>query len=141
MTTTACVLRRLCYNAGKMLLQHTGPQQPGNVSYYQLSCDYWAAQIAEARARMVRALSSESSGHGDGEVSPAYIKDPQLLLEYWAARTAEHRARVGENLALASLNVNMDIALQESSEMLRQLEEAMGGAPRAMDSLMNGRLW
>ena len=102
---------------------------------------YWAAQVAEARATIARALDSDSPEQTERLLSPAYIEDPLVLLEYWAARTVEARARADERLALAILNINMDIALRESSEMVGRLEAALQYSPKAKEELMNGRLF
>ena len=106
-----------------------------------LSLEYWSTQIAEARAAMARALNIDDTVKKERLLSPTYIEDPLLLLEYWVARSGEARARMEERLALASLNIKMDIALKESSDMLMRLEAALEHSPKAKDSLMHGRLF
>ena len=106
-----------------------------------LLLEYWAAQTAEARAILADILSPDYTEQSAVLSSPSYIKDPLLLLEYWAARTSEARARVEEQLALAGLSYNMDVALREASEMVGRLEEALSNSPEAKDKLMNGELF
>ena len=103
--------------------------------------EYWAARIAEARATIVRALNSDNAEQSEGLLSLAYMEDPLVLLEYWAARAEEARARFEERLALARLNINIDIALKESNIMLQRLEKALEYSPKAKEKLMNGELF
>ena len=102
--------------------------------------EYWAAQTAEARARVDHALNVDNNRQSEGLLSPTYIKAPTyikdsfLLLEYLAARTAEARARVEQHLALARLII-------ESSKMVRHLEAASECFPEAKEKLVNGELF
>ena len=90
---------------------------------------------------MARALNIDNTTQYQALHSPSYIVDPLQLLEYWVARSGEARARMEERLALASLHVSMEIALKESSDMLKRLEAAAEHAPKAKDSLFNGPLF
>jgi hypothetical protein len=121
--------------------QSEGQLSPVHIKDTHLLLEYWVARIAEARATMARALNIDSQGQNEGLLSPTYITDSHLLLEYWAARSGEARARMEESLALASLSINMDIALRESNDMLRRLEAALEYSPKAKSKLMNGELF
>jgi hypothetical protein len=121
--------------------QSEGLLSPVYIEDPHLLLEYWATRIAEARATMARVLNSDNTEQNEGLLSPTYIKDSYLLLEYWAARTAEARARVEERLALARLNINMDIALKESNDMILRLEAALEFSPKAKEKLMNGEMF
>jgi hypothetical protein len=103
--------------------------------------EYWASQITEARSIMARALNTSTESQSEGPFTPEYIQDSHLLLEYWVARTAEARARVEERLALAIMNIHMDIALKQSGDAIKRLETALEGSSKTMDSLMHGPWW
>ena len=103
--------------------------------------EQWAVKRAEARAKVHQALNGEKKNQSASISTPGHITDPLLMLEYWVARTGESRARMEQHMELAKLNYNMEIALQESAEMVKRLDEALKYSPDAKDTLMNGNLF
>jgi hypothetical protein len=123
------------------ILKKANPEQNEGMpppDHEEGSNEYWAAQITESRSIISSALNPHIRGQNEETICPDYIQDPQLLLEYWAARTAEARARVEERLALALLNIHMDIAIKESGDAIRRLESALEGSSKTVDSLLHG---